>query len=168
MLSLTQLLYHIFQPESTIAEEAVKALTDAIHHVKMDQVFKEKYTFFAFLRLDILEPKYHLQVYNLHELWPKLNDVIDRETFFRFFSQECQELNLSAEEYDLDSAFLKAQNEWAVELMVATADFILKWNENKVISTPVASWQHGHICVDQNVCTQYRDRLFDDYNRDMN
>ncbi len=159
MLSLAQLLSHLFhqQQQLNIVEEARKALTNAIHHLKMDQVFKENYTFVAFLRLDILEPKYHLQVSNLPELWTKLNDVINRETFSQLFSLECQELNLSADEYDLNSAFLKAQNEWAVELMVTTAEYILKWNEDRVISTPVATWHHGQICVDQNICTKYRD-----------
>lgn len=158
MLSLTQLLYHLFH-HTPIAVEAVKALTDAIHHIKMDELFKENYTFFAFLRLDDIEPVYQRQVHDLPELWSQLDNVIERDQFFVSFSMDCEQLNLPAEEYDMDAAFHKAQSEWAQELMVSTANYILKWNEDKHITTQVASWQNGQICVDTSVCNKYRDWL---------
>ena len=40
--------------------------------------------------------------------------------------RDCKELDLPLKQYDLDSAFQKAQTEWAEEIMVATADYILK------------------------------------------
>lgn len=166
MLSLAHLLYHLFQ-QPTIAEEAQKAITDAIHHVNMDKVFKENYIFFSLLRLDVMEPRSHLQVYNLYKLWPKLKDVIDRESFDMLFSHECQKKNLPAGEYDLDSAFSKAQKEWSVELMVATAEHILQRIEDKTFSKPIAFWHEGLICVDRNVCVKYSDLLYDDYIREM-
>ena len=129
----------------------------------MDGVFKESYTFFAFLQLDMIEPVWQHQVRDLPELWYQLNDAIDRDRFFKCFSMKCQQRHLPVEEYDLDSAFHKAQNDWAQELMVATADYILKWYEDCTFSTPVASWRDGHICVDQSVCAKYREWFFVDY-----
>ena len=158
MLSLMQLLYHQFYP-STIAKEAAKALTDALYHIKMDQVFKENYVFYAFLRLDDVEPVYQRQVHDLPQLWHQLDDVIDRDEFAASFRMHCEHLNLPAEDYDLDIAFFKAQHEWAGELMQATANYILTWNENRKITTPVASLQNGRICVDTSLCVKYRDWL---------
>ena len=112
MLSLMQLLFGQFH-QSTIVKEASKALTDAIYHIKMDQVFKENYVFYAFLRLDDVEPVYQRQVYNLSHLWHKLDDVIDRDEFAASFNMHCEHLNLPAVDYDMDIAFHKAQHEWA-------------------------------------------------------
>ena len=41
-------------------------------------------------------------------------------------------------ELDLTSAFVKAQKEWAQEIMLQTAEFILKWNEDEIITSQVA------------------------------
>ncbi len=164
MMSLMQLL---FFKQPTIAEEVSKILTNTIQHIKMDEVFKNNYTFFAFLRLDNIEPRWQVQVRDLHKLWSKLVDVINRDDLSTIFIMECQELDLPVDEYDLDDAFHKAQNEWAQELMVSTADYILRWNEDKVISTQVASWHDGHICVDVTVCVKYRDWVFHDDLSDM-
>lgn len=150
----------LFYKPKTVAEEVSNILTSAIQHTKMDEIFKNNYIFFAFLRLDRVEPMWQYQVRELHELWPKLVDVIDRDDISTIFTMECQEVGLPVEEYDLDSAFLKAQNEWAQELMVATANCILRWNENKVITTPVACWHNGRIFVDIIVCDRYRGFFF--------
>ena len=160
MLSLMQLLFY---KQPTIAEEVSKILTGAIQQINMDEVFKENYTFFAFLHLDKIDPVWQRQVHELPELWPQLVDVIKRDELSTIFKMECQELNLPVDEYNLDIAFHKAQNEWAQELMVSTADYILKWNEDKVISTPVAAWCAGRIRVDIGQCVKYRDYIFDDY-----
>ena len=56
----------------------------------------------------------------------------------------------------------KAQTEWAEDIMVATADFILKWCEED-ITTQVALWDNGHIQVDTHVCKLYRDWLTNNY-----
>ena len=166
MLSLRELLYHLLQ-QPTIVEEAKKAMTDAIHHVNMDKVFKENYIFFSVLRLDVLEPRLHFQVLELPKLWLKLKDVIDRESFDTLFFQECQKQNLPAEEYDLDSAFLKAHKEWCEELIVATAEHILQRIEDKTFSKPVAFYVNGQILVEEIVCEKYRRLLYDNYIREM-
>ena len=89
----------------------------------MDKVFKENYKMFVFDRLPLIEPVYQRQVHDLPQLWSKVE--VDREEFFLAFSSECRELDLPFAEYDLDSAFVKAQTEWAEGLMVATADQIV-------------------------------------------
>ena len=60
-------------------------------------------------------------------------------------------MELPFTEYDLDRAFEKAQTKWAENIMIATADFILKWYEED-ITTQVAFWDNGHIQVDTHVC----------------
>ena len=41
-------------------------------------------------------------------------------------------------ELDLTSAFVKAQKERAQDFRLQTADFILKWNEDEIITSQVA------------------------------
>ena len=147
-------MYILYQPCS-IFEDAKKALTKAIQHINMDKVFKENYKMFVFDRLPLIEPVYQRQVHDLPQLWSKVE--VDREEFFLAFSSECRELDLPFAEYDLDSAFVKAQTEWAEDLMVATADQIVKWFEDEDIPSQVAFWDNGHICVDTTLCVKYRD-----------
>ena len=66
---------------------------------------------------------YQRQVHDLLQLWSKVE--VDREDFFLAFASQCNELPFT--EYDLDSASKKAQTEWTEDIMVATADFNLKW-----------------------------------------
>ena len=146
----------MFQQPS-IAKEAGKALTQALHHINMDEVFKDNYKMFVFDRLPLIEPVYQRQVHDLPQLWSKVDDPIDREEFFLVFASQCRELDLPFAEYDLDSAFVKAQTEWAEDLMVATADLIVKWYEDEDIPSQVTFWDNGHICVDTTLCVKYRD-----------
>ena len=53
--------------------------------------------------------------------------LIDRDEFYSFFSSECAKLiSLPYENYHMETAFEKANKEWAMELMVLVADRILK------------------------------------------
>ena len=45
----------MFQP-CNIVTDAAKALTEALQHIKMDEVFKHDYMIFAFARLSLIEP----------------------------------------------------------------------------------------------------------------
>ena len=91
-----------------------------------------------------------------------MDDLIYREEFFLAFASQCNRLELPFTEYDLDSAFEKAQIEWAEDIMIATADFILKWYE-EIITIQAAFWENGHIQVDTHVCNLYRDWLVNNY-----
>ena len=77
----------------------------------MDKVFKENYKMFVFDRLPLIEPVYQWQVHDLPQLWSKVDDLIDREEFCLAFAFQCNRLELPFTEYDLDSAFEKAQTE---------------------------------------------------------
>ena len=46
-----------------------------------------------------------------------MDDLIDRKEFFLSFASQCEELPFT--EYELDSAFEKAQTEWAEDIMIA-------------------------------------------------
>ncbi len=160
MLSLINILHQLFQPYS-IAKEAGKALTDAIYHIKMDDVFKDHYVIFVYSLLTDIEPDENRQVYDLPKLWSQVDGLIDRDELFRSFSKECKELDLPFMEYDIATACIKAQNEWAEDFMVATADWMLKANEDEIIRTQAAFWDNGHIRVDTTACKNYRDWLID-------
>jgi len=129
----------------------------------MDEVFKHNYKIYAFARLPRVEPVTERQVHDLPQLWNKVDKEIDRKEFLSSFSSVCKQLDLPFKEYDLDSAFEKAQTEWAEEIMVATADQLLKWNEDEIIKTQVAFWKNGQIHVHTNVCKVYRDWLMVNY-----
>ena len=109
MLSLMTLLFY---KQQTVAEEVSQILSGAIQHINMDEEFKEHYIFSAFLHLDKIEPLWQIQVRDLHKLWPKLVDVIDQDEFASIFRVCCETEELPVEDYDLDSAFHKAQNEF--------------------------------------------------------
>ena len=172
-----QLLNHLFQKPS-IAEEARIALTEAIESmtmdndtgsemldqdIKMESIFKQTYTTFAFSKLPLIEPDTNRQVHDLPQLWEKVDQLIDRDEFFLSFAVHCKELDLPFMELDLDSAFIKAQAEWAEDIMISTANFILKWNEDVMLYSQVAFWEDGHIIVDTTKCTTYRDWLINNY-----
>jgi len=158
LYSLIYILNQILQPY-IIVTDAAKAL----QHMTMDEVFKDHYKLFAFARLFRVEAVSERHVHDLPQLWNKVDKEIDRDEFFSLFSRECKELNLPYKQYDLDNAFEKAQTEWAEEIMVATADQLLKWNEDEIIKTQVAFWKNGPIHVHTNVCKVYRDWLMVNY-----
>ena len=160
-------MFHQMVKPHNIVTEAAKALTEALTIINMDQVFKDNYKIYAFSKLPKIEPVSGRQVHDLPELWNKVDNLIDREEFLLSFAWECQQLNLPFEEYDLEYAFIKAQTEWAAEIMTATADFILKWNEDEEITSQVACWKNGQIHVDTNMCKRYRNWLMDNYLCDL-
>ena len=147
--------FNLFSGKTINAKKAPKRKAAAA----MDEVFKDTYKDYAFSLLPLIESVDQRQVHDMPLLWNKVDELIDRDEFFLSFAAECKEMDLPYTKYDLDSAFIKAQTEWAEDLMVATADYILKWFEHEVISTQVAFWDDGHICVDTTVCKRYRDWL---------
>ena len=151
-MEMLSLMYMLYQPCS---------IFEAIQHINMDKVFKENYKMFVFDRLPLIKPVYQRQVQDLSQLWSKVDDLIDREELFLAFASQCNRLEIPFIEYDLDSAFEKAQTEWA-ENIITTADFILMWYEED-ITTQVAFWDNGHNQVDTHVCKLYRDWLMNSY-----
>ena len=125
----------------------------------MENVFKHEYMSFAFSRLPLLEPDSNRQVYDLPELWKQLDSLLDHEDFHLMFAEHCDQLDLPHEQFDLENAFHKAQAEWAQHIMLQTADFILRWNEDNPITRPVVFWSNDYIFVDTSVCVKYRDWL---------
>lgn len=163
MLSLLNILYQYLQPTTVMARNAATALIEAIQHIKMDEVFKTNYTIFAFSKLPNIEPEYQRQVHDLPQLWSQVDGLVDRDEFYLAFSSECQELDLPFPNYDLNSAFIKAQTEWAQELMTATADYIVKWEEDDEIKDQVAFWKNDRIEVDTNLAKKYGEWLKNNY-----
>ena len=176
MLSLMQLLFNTFH-KPTIADEARIALTEAIESLNMDiemvdqdhemeNAFKHNYMTFAFSRLPLIQPNINQQVHDLHQLWEEVDQLIDRDEFCLAFAAHCKQLDLPFMDFDLDNAFIKAQAEWAEEIMVSTANFILHWNEDGVTSQ-VAFWEDGNIIVDTTKCSKYKDWLINNYLCDL-
>ena len=151
-------------------QNAVKALVEGINRVNienetcadqenMENIFKVTYSTFAFSKLPSIEPNIHRQVHDLPKLWEKMDHLIDPDDFFRLFAAHCKELDLPFMEFNLTSAFVKAQMEWAQDIMLQTADYILKWNEDEIIASQVAFWKDGQISVDTMKCRKYKDWL---------
>ena len=151
-------------------QNAVKALVEGINRVNienetcadqenMENIFKVTYSTFVFSKIPSIEPNIHRQVHDLPQLWEKVDQLIDRDDFFRLFASHCKELDLPFMELNLTSAFVKAQMEWAQDIMLQTADYILKWNEDEIITSQVAFWKDGQIRVDTMKCRQYEEWL---------
>ena len=127
--------------------------------IEMENIFKDTYSTFAFSKIPSIEPNIHRQVHDLPHLWERVDQLIDRDEFCFSFALHCKELDLPFMELNITSAFVKAQKEWAQDIMLQTADFILKWNEDEIITSQVAFWEDGHISVDTMKCTNYKEWL---------
>ena len=98
---------------------------------KMENIFKHTYTTFAFLRLLFIEPSINRKVHALPQFWEKVDQMIDRyDLYFISLALHCQELDSPSMELDLENVFNKAQIELSQDIMLQTADIILKWNED--------------------------------------
>ena len=144
-------------------QNAVKALVEGIKRVNMDNdtgtdqenienIFKVTYSTFAFSKLPSIELNIHSQVHDLPQLWEKVDQLIDRDDFFRLFASHCKELDLPFTELNLTNAFVMAQREWAQDIMLQTAYYILRLNEDEIITSQVAFWEDGKISVDTLKC----------------
>ena len=129
----------------------------------MDDIFKNDYKCYAFAFLPDVERSWMKQVVNMPELWDKVGQCIDRTQFTATIISECQELDLPYNTYNLDEAFNKAQNEWADELIIATATYILKWyvevDEDLYLPDEVVELTNGHILVKDNLGHMIKDYL---------
>ena len=131
--------------------------------IEMENIFKHNYMTFVFSRLPILEPNLNRQVHDLPKLWEEVDQLIDRDDFHLAFVTHCKHLDLPFMEFNLENALKKAQREWAPGIMVSTANFILRWNEEEVITTQAAFWDDGYIIVDLTKCKKYKDWFINDY-----
>ena len=111
----------------------------------MDEIFKGIYEAHAFSFLPTLEPKWQNQVHHMVDLWEKIH--IDKETFLSTFKRTCDELNLPHQAYDIEEAFEKVNGEWKEELMIATADYIVKWYVDVVDDGRVVALKNGRIVI---------------------
>lgn len=95
------------------------------------------------------------QVVNMPNLWESVGNRIDRTHFTKMFVGECKELGLPYQTYDMDDAFNKANGEWAEELIVATATYILKWyfevDEDLYLPDGVVELKEDCIIVKDNL-----------------
>ena len=149
---------------------AVKALIEGINRVNIDNgkytdrenmenIFKVTYSIFVFSKIPSIEPNIHRQVHDLPQLWEKVDQLIDRGDFFRLLASHCKELDLPFMELNLTNAFVMAQREWAQDIMLQTADYILRWNEDEIITSQVGFKKDGTISVDTIKCKKYKDWL---------
>lgn len=125
----------------------------------MDSVFKDNYKVFMFSLLPRVEPNWHLQVKNLSELWKAAGDLIERAQFYLAFTSDCFQLELPFEDYNIEEAFEKANNEWTEELMVLVADMILKWYDDAIPpKAEIVTLEKGQIQINSAICRRYASR----------
>ena len=133
------------------------------HNSVMDQIFKDNYVSTAYARIDKIEPMWQRQIHDMHLLWKDVDKLMDYDGFTKWFVNDCKYKDLPYETYDIEGAFVKAQNEWAIELMLDLADTILcVLNDN---APQDIFWHDGHICLDNTLCLSYRDWVVDHYLR---
>ena len=56
---------------------------------------------------------------------------------------------------------------WACDLMLQTANFILRWNEDVAILSQAAFREDGNIIVDTTKCEKYKEWLINNYLCDL-
>ena len=117
----------------------------------MDAVFKDNYKIFAFAKLTPV-PDWKLQVQHIRQLWNAVGKLIDRDEFYSLFSSECAKLALPYENYDMETAFEKANKEWAMELMVLVVDRILKWSDDIPLDATIVTQENETILIDLSAC----------------
>ena len=127
---------------------------------RMDTVFKDWYEVFASSSLYQLHPDWEMHVMKLHEYWPQLLQLIDREQLRTCFFDEIADINEIAKrhpsveshlplDYNFEEAFEKVSNEWKTELMITVADKILKWFDDDA-EKAVVTVVNGRIQVSQS------------------
>ena len=95
----------------------------------------------------------------LHEYWPQLLQLIDREQLRTCFFDEIADINEIAKhhpsveshlplDYNFEEAFEKVSNEWKTEL-ITVADKILKWFDDDA-EKAVVTVVNGRIQVSQS------------------
>ena len=133
---------------------------------RMDTVFKDWYEVFASSSLYHLHPDWQMHVMKLHEYWPQLLRLIDREQLRTCFFDEIADINEIAERhpsveshlplnYNFEEAFEKVSNEWKTELMITVADKVLKWFDDDIPEKAVVTVVNGRIQVDCKQCPLY-------------
>ena len=80
------------------------------------------------------------------------------------FLAHCDRLSLPGEKCDLDAAVKKVHTVWKEELLVATADMIVREHYNLPISVTVVRYQDGRVEVDKDVIAEHEGTTDD---RDM-
>ena len=121
----------------------------------MDEVFMDNYEAHIYSLLPNLHlSAWELEVINLPIIYEDVGKLIDKEQFQNSFYNHCAQLNLPAETYDLEEAFQKASNEWAIDIMLRVADHVIKSFDRDVPldATNVVAWKDGRIAVDETIC----------------
>ena len=67
----------------------IETCTD--QHIEMENFFKTTYSTFVFSKIPSIDPNIHRQVHDLPQLWDKVDQLIDRDDFFRLFASHCKE-----------------------------------------------------------------------------
>ena len=115
----------------------------------MDYVFRDNYINYIFCLLRKIEPKWRYQIINLHDLWDDMEDLMDKDKFSIDFVKKCTDVNLPAENFQLDDAFEKVNRKWKSELMLHVVDQIIKYYDDDIpFYEKIVSLDKGCIRVD--------------------
>lgn len=134
----------------------------------MDEQFKFWYSTWIYSLLPEMEPDKQKQVINLHLLWEEVDKLIDKPELVRSIINDCQRDNLQLPyvDYDYDSAFAMALNEWKPELMVRVADDIVFTYDNDlpeelafVNEKKLTYCEDGCIKVDITKCPSFYEHV---------
>ena len=116
----------------------------------------------ALFKMDYVEEMLEMAEAYSTDCWEQLENVQVRwchnltgDRMRPAFLAHCDRLSLPGEKCDLDAAVKKVQTVWKEELLVATADMIVREHYNLPISVTVVRFEDGKLQVNEDVIAEH-------------
>ena len=116
----------------------------------------------ALFKMDYVEEMVEMAEAYSTDWWEQLENVQVRwchnltgDRMRPAFLAHCDRLSLPGEKCDLDAAVKKAHTVWKEELLVATADMIVREHYKLPLSVTVVRFEDGKLQVNENVIAEH-------------
>ena len=116
----------------------------------------------AIFKMDYVEEMLEMAETYSTDWWEQLGMIQARwyhnltgERMRQAFLTHCYRLSLPGEKCDLDAAVEKAHTIWKEELLVATADMIVREHYKLPLSVTVVRWKDGQLQVNEDVIVEH-------------
>ena len=114
-----------------------------VDHVQslMDDIFKAYYQAEMVKQVSRFSRHWKTQLQCMNKYWRKTAELIDRTKLIRTFREECVELGLPEDMYDVERVFKKLKNEWQGHMMVQLAENLIRtYAPQLVTENAVVGW----------------------------
>ena len=122
----------------------------------------------ALFKMDYVEDLFEMAEAYSTDWWEQLDMIQARwsqnlvgDGMRQAFLTHCYRLSLPGEKCDVDAAIKKAHTIWKEELLVATADMIVREHHNLPLSVTVVRWKDGQLDFNMDVIAEYQDTTDD-------